>query len=76
MLLCRFDAGVKQAPAFVARVNDFVKSKLPNATCHSCGNMPDVHAVSWMGNEQTVMPYPLYNSNDQECGDATGNNGK
>ena len=35
----------------------------PTATCHSCANMKDVHAVSWMGNEETVMPYPMWNAN-------------
>ena len=50
-----FDAGVRQAPAFVERVNDWVSTRLPpTATCHSCANMKDVHAVSWMGNEETV----------------------
>jgi hypothetical protein len=59
-----FDAGVRQAPAFVSRVNDFVASKMPSATCHSCANMPDVHAVNWMGNENTRMPYPLWNGEE------------
>ena len=59
-----FDAGVRQAPAFVERVNDWVSTRLPpTATCHSCANMKDVHAVSWMGNEETVMPYPMWNAN-------------
>ena len=59
-----FDAGVKQSNAFVSRVNQFVKTQLSGATCHSCSNMPDVNVVSWMGNEQTVMPYPMWNAND------------
>ena len=74
----RFDGGVRQAPPFVQRMNDFVHTKLPGkAWCHSCtmGNvaasMNDVSAVSWMGNEGTVMPYPLYNANDQ-AGTHTG----
>ena len=59
-----FDAGVRQAPAFVERVNDWVSTRLPpTTTCHSCANMKDVHAVSWMGNEETVMPYPMWNAN-------------
>eukprot|EP01043_Picozoa_sp_COSAG02_P072391 COSAG02_NODE_13625_length_1370_cov_2.138474_1_plen_350_part_00 len=38
-----FDAGVRQSEEFVQRVNDFVAKELPStATCHSCGNMPDV----------------------------------
>jgi alpha-L-fucosidase len=60
-----FDAGVKQTDGFVARVNSWVSSQMPNATCHSCSNMPDVHAVSWMGNEETVMKYPMWNANDE-----------
>ena len=52
---------------FVMRVNDFVKEKLGSATCHSCANMPDVNAVSWMGNEQTKMSYPLWNANDADA---------
>ena len=73
-----FDAGVRQAPPFVQRMNDFVHTQLPSkAWCHSCtmGNtaasMDDVSAVSWMGNENTVMPYPLYNANDR-AGTHTG----
>jgi len=73
-----FDAGVRQAPPFVKRMNDYVHKQLPGkAWCHSCtlGNaaaaMTDVSAVSWMGNEATVMPYPLYNAND-ETGTHTG----
>eukprot|EP00039_Didymoeca_costata_P023435 m.7098 g.7098 ORF g.7098 m.7098 type:complete len:492 (+) comp3647_c0_seq1:90-1565(+) len=63
-----FDAGVRQSNAFVERVNNFVSTKLPEtATCHSCQNMPDVNAVSWMGNEETVMPYPMWNTNDAQC---------
>lgn len=65
-----FDAGVKQSDAFVKRVADFVATKLPStATCHSCQNFgnPNVHLVSWMGNEDTVMPYPVWNANDESC---------
>ena len=63
-----FDAGVKQSLEFVARVDTFVSQKLPStATCHSCQNMPSVSAVSWMGNENTVMPYPNWNANDDQC---------
>lgn len=70
-----FDAGVRQSNAFVQRVNDFVAKELPSATCHSCGNMPDVHAVSWMGNEETVMSYPMWNANTDTL-DFTGSGGK
>eukprot|EP00912_Choanoflagellata_sp_UC4_P001158 UC4_evm1s721 len=65
-----FDAGVKQSNAFVKRVANFVATKLPStATCHSCQNfgIPNVHMVSWMGNENTVMPYPVWNANDDSC---------
>lgn len=63
-----FDAGIKQSDAFVARVDDFVANELPStATCHSCANLPHANAVSWMGNENTVMPYPVWNANDAEC---------
>ena len=60
-----FDAGVMQTDGFVSRVNDFVSQKLKGATCHSCANMPDVDAVSWMGNENTQMSYPMWNANDE-----------
>lgn len=63
-----FDAGVHQAPSFVKRVNDFISTKLPDsATCHSCSNMPDTHMVSWMGNEHSEMPYPVWNANTDDC---------
>merc|ERR1712080_497439 len=43
-------------------------TQLPNtATCHSCENMPDTHMVSWMGNEHSNMPYPVWNSNTETC---------
>ena len=71
-----FDAGVRQSDAFVQRVNDFVAKQLPStATCHSCGNMPDVHAVSWMGNEETRMSYPMWNANTDTL-DYLGSQGK
>ena len=55
-----FDAGVRQSDAFVSRVNSLIAKTYPStATCHSCQNMPNVSAVSWMGNENTVMPYPV-----------------
>ena len=63
-----FDAGVKQGGEFLARVNGFVDGTLPRtATCHSCQNLPAANQVSWMGNEETVMPYPLWNANDEAC---------
>ena len=71
-----FDAGVRQSNEFVQRVNDFVAKQLPStATCHSCGNMPDVHAVSWMGNEDTIMSYPMWNANTDTL-DYIGSQGK
>ena len=55
---------------------DFVAKQLPStATCHSCGNMPDVHAVSWMGNEETRMSYPMWNANTETL-DYLGSGGK
>ena len=39
-----FDAGVRQAPAFVERVNDWVSTRLPpTATCHRCALPRPLH---------------------------------
>jgi hypothetical protein len=66
-----FDAGIKQSGAFLDRVNKWIAAQLPLATCHSCQNLPDPHLVSWMGNENTVMPYGstgVWNANTEDCG--------
>jgi hypothetical protein len=46
-----------------------------SATCHSCQNLPDANIVSWMGNEETRMPYPVWNANDAECSHNGGASG-
>ncbi|EGD79137.1 hypothetical protein PTSG_09867 [Salpingoeca rosetta] len=44
-----------------------------NTTCHHCGSASAAHAVSWMGNELARMPYPNWNSQNQDCSDFDGN---
>lgn len=62
-----FDAGVGQQDTFPKRMDAWVATLPPLATCHSCSNLPQAKAVTWMGNEEQNMGYPAWATTNDYC---------